>query len=154
LTTCRECGQQFKANPLDVPIIGEQPNAKTLRFVEALGKHIQKHHPQAGMFITSIGMQFQGYVITKCYETQDPGLLEIQEQLRAHVYRMTRKNYITDAVILDIVARLGFDEEDGRPIVAAFRDMRDALTETGKYKAQPPAETAQKPEIEPAPSLL
>jgi hypothetical protein len=136
LTTCRECSQQFKADPLDVPLIGEPPNAKTLRFVEALGKHIQKKHPQAGVFITSIGMQFQGYIITKCYETQDPGLLQIQEALRAHVFATTRKNFITDDVIRDRVAALGFTTEDGTPIVSLLIDMRDALTETGKYGPQ------------------
>lgn len=133
ITICRECGQQFKADPLDVPLIGEPPSAKTARFVEALGKHIQKKHPAAGAFIASIGMQFQGYVITKCYDTQDPGLIEIQEKLRAHVYTTTRRNFITDDAIREAVGKFVFPIEDPALLIALITDMRDMLTETGKY---------------------
>lgn len=141
LTTCQAktkdgqpCGQRFQDHPLNIPIIGEPPDARTQRFVEALGRHIYAKHPDHGAVVQNLGMQFTGYLITKTYETEDPGLLSIQNALRYHIHHMTRRIWITDEQLQDTVARLDEEGFTAEKVLAALKEFREILTETGKAK--------------------
>src|SRR6185436_19023267 len=123
ITTCRvkdhnaivECGQQIIDHAIDVPIIGEPPTVRTQRFMEALGKHLHRKHPMHAQLTMNMGAQFTGYLIAQSFRTEDPGLVAVQEQLRSHLFVMTRKNYITDEQIVETVAKLGATAEEGAP---------------------------------------
>jgi hypothetical protein len=138
ITTCTlnrkdgtPCRQPFTDFAFDIPIIGEAPSTRAMKFVRALGKHTASKHQPEHEQIENLGIQFSGFLITKTYETNDPNLLAVQNTIRYHTHQMTRRVYVTDDHIRHVVADLGFTAEDGAPVVKAMQELRDILTETG-----------------------
>jgi hypothetical protein len=143
VTTCKlsrkdgtPCGQQFTDHPFDIPIIGEPPTQRAMRFVGALGKHTASKHQEAHEQIANLGMQFSGFLITRTYDTQDPGLLTVQNSIRYHVHQMTRRVHVTDAHLQDVLAQLGFTVEDGAPVLKAMQELRDIYETEGVKRPQ------------------
>ena len=141
-TRCRVpgCTKTFVSTALDVPIIG-QPDAKIVKFVTALMDHMQKKHPQEMTVISQLVQQFLGFIVVSQFEIADPKLLEMREAVRASMARMSRRFIISDADILDKVARLELDPDDEEGIGILLRDMRDLLTEQGDYAPNPSQST-------------
>ena len=146
ITTCdiknpdgTTCGKQFRANPVERLTIGQTPGRDIQRFMGALLKHINDKHPQHAAVITNLGMQFTGYLITRSFQSDDPMLREIHNDFRFEAHQLTRaKHGFTDAAIRDLVARLGFTEKEGAPVVKAMTIMRDALLEMEKAPVPEP----------------
>ena len=57
----------------------------------------------------------------------------MRESIRALLFRMSRRNNIPDSVIDGKIAELGFEEEDAEGLRALLQDLRDLLTEQGRY---------------------
>lgn len=142
--TGQECGKEVvKAGAIDIPIIGEEPTLKTARVIEGLWEHLKKRHPHEFQLAKNIGMQFTAWLVLRSFTTEDPNLVAIQEQIRAHHFAELRKNYMTDEQIEELVSKLDTPEQRA-PYVAIMKELRDALTETGKYAPQ------QQPTLVPA----
>ena len=137
VTRCRVqgCGKQFLSSPMDIPIIG-QPNDRVVKFVTALLDHVQKKHPKAMMQISGAIQEYMGFLIVTMFQCEDPKLAQLQEQVRASIFKVSRRLTITDAEIQDRVARLGLDPDEEEGLQTLLRDMRDLLTEQGSYAPQ------------------
>jgi hypothetical protein len=133
-TRCRVpgCTKTFVSSALEVPIIG-QPDAKVVKFVTALMDHMQKKHPQEMNVVAQISQQFLGFIVISQFEIEDPKLLEMRESVRALMAKMSRRFLIPDADIKDRVARLELDPDDEEGVGTLLLDMRDLLTEQGRY---------------------
>ena len=145
ITKCRVpgCNKEFVSTPLDIPIIG-QPNARVVKFVTALGEHIQKKHPQLMQNIAGAIQEYTGFLVVSLFEVNDPKLLEMRENIRATISKVSRRFQVSDADIQDRVARLELDPEQEEGLNILLRDMRDLLTEQGSYAPQN-GQPAQKP---------
>jgi hypothetical protein len=144
-TTCRVCGQKFLDHALNVPIIGETPDIRTLRFIGALQNHIRAKHPEKQAPIEMLGSMLVAFVASKNFETEDPAFLSMQDQVRFHFHQMTRKTWITDEQIQSTVSKLkdqGFTPEN---VTEALKEFRQILTEIVNVQPEgapaPPAET-------------
>jgi hypothetical protein len=133
-TRCRVpgCTKKFVSSALDIPIIG-QPGDHLDRFMAAVGKHMQAKHPSIVAEATQLKEVFVGFLISQHLELQDPALIEMRESIRALLFRMSRRNNIPDSVIDGKIAELGFEEEDAEGLRALLQDLRDLLTEQGRY---------------------
>jgi hypothetical protein len=136
-TVCRVpgCGQEFLKSPLDIPIVG-QPNRQVVEFVTALAAHVQKKHPDLMNQLAASAQEWMGYLTVALFNIEDPSLLRMREHVRARMQLYTRKTTISDAEIQDRVARIGLDSEQEEGVNLLLRDMRDILTESGKYSPQ------------------
>jgi hypothetical protein len=134
LTKCRipGCGKSFVSDPFDIAIVG-QPGDRIVKFVTALMDHATKKHPDQMVQISGAIQQYMGFMVCAMFEIQDPKLLEMQESIRLALRQFTRKLTITDDEIADRVARLELDPEEEEGVGILLRDMRDLLTESGRY---------------------
>lgn len=132
-TTCRICGQQFPTPTMQPAIIGAPPDADTKNFVGSLATHLISTHADKWAAIEIGGQEFMGFLILGLFESQDVNLMMKQEQARYGIQQMTRKRTISDADILDRVARLELDPEKEQETADLLQDMRDLLTEQGQY---------------------
>ena len=73
------------------------------------------------------------FMVSSAFETTDPQLNLMKENVRAHLHRETRKNILTDDTILHHVAQLGLEQIDADAVFALLKEMRDILTEAGQY---------------------
>lgn len=137
LTKCRVpgCTKQFVSSPLDIPIVG-QPDEKVMKFIAALMDHMQKKHPSVMAQIAQHVQEFMGFLVVSLFEMTDPKLLEMRERVRSDVAKVSRRFQISDAEILDRVARLELDPDDEQGLTLLLKDMRDVLTEQGNYTPQ------------------
>ena len=137
ITTCKLCSQRFSNSAL--PIIGETPDVQTVRFVSGLAKHMKQAHSeqinQLRQEAAMLSTQFVGWLVLKTYETTDPNLLQSQERIRVWLQTLTRKHQLTDADLLDRIARLELAETDAAHVNELCKEIRDFLTEQGKYSA-------------------
>ena len=137
ITRCRVpgCTKEFISSPFDIPIIG-QPDQRLIKFVTALMEHTQKKHPTQMLQISGSIQQFTGFLVASTYEIQDPQIGAMQEGIRAALHKMTQRLTITDEEIQDRVARLELEPEEEEGVALLLRDMRDLLTESGRYAPQ------------------
>jgi len=133
ITTCRLCNQRFSNSAL--PIIGDQPDRQTAKFVTGLAQHFKSAHKEQAVGIWNdtriFATQFAGWIVMQQFETDDPQLQASQQRLRSWLHSLTRKNQITDAQITDrLVAAEPLTQER---VTAVCTEMRDYLTEQGGY---------------------
>jgi hypothetical protein len=133
-TRCRVpgCKKTFVSDPFDVPIIG-QPGERIVKFVSALYEHVAKNHPDRIQQINGAVQQYLGFMAVSLFELEDPQLLAMREAIRASLHMFTRRMVITDAEIADRVARLELDPDKEEDTQMLLRDMRDLLTDSGRY---------------------
>lgn len=132
-TKCRECPQAFSASTMGIPIIGETAPAKVMKFVMALADHLAtKHRPTMDKLSGSV-QDFTGLLIVNNFETDDPGMLERADAIRFDIHKRTRKHFITDAAILDLVSRIGLDEPHAAAVITLIKGVRDVYEETGDW---------------------
>lgn len=138
ITTCTLCNQRFSNSAL--PLIGETPDAQTVRFVTGLAKHLKTVHPQEIERLRAetaiLSNQFVGWLTLQKFETTDPNLQASQQRLRMWLHGLTRKNQLTDAEITDKIVSLGLDAEHAGPVNDLCKELRDFLTEQGRYAPQ------------------
>ena len=135
ITTCTLCNQRFSNSAL--PVIGETPDAATVRFVTGLAKHLKQAHPQEierlKIETALLQNQFIGWLTLQKFETTDPQLLLSQQRIRVWLHTLTRKNQLTDADVLDRVARLGLDKPEAEQVETLCKEIRDFMGEQGVY---------------------
>jgi len=141
LTTCRHCPQQFNALSFGVPIIGQPIPERVVKFVSALGEHLVSKHKDLMQQLSGSIQDFTGLMLINQFESTDPGLNARADAIRADIHRRTRKHFITDAAITDLVARIGLDPEQEKAVAALMQGMRDAYEEKGEWS---PEKQAQK----------
>jgi hypothetical protein len=88
--------------------------------------------------------EYTGFLVVSLFELNDPKLLEMREHIRATIAKVSRRFQISDADIQDRVARMELDSQDEEGLNILLRDMRDLLTEQGRYAPQN-GQPAQKP---------
>lgn len=135
ITTCTLCSQRFSNSAL--PIIGAVPDAATRHFVEQLIQHLAKNHAvQFQTFVKRMRLmadKFTAWLALQSFETSDPNLLNSQEELRNWVHTLTRKHELSDADLLDRVARLELAEAEARRVETLCKEIRDFMGEQGRY---------------------
>jgi hypothetical protein len=135
ITTCKLCNQRFSNSAL--PIVGEQPDKQTAQFVTALAKHFKSAHKEEAQGVWNdssiFATQFAGWIVMQQFETNDPQLQAGQQRLRVWLHKLTQRNQITDADLQDRIARLELAEPDAEKVTAACKELRDFLTEQGRY---------------------
>ena len=146
VTTCRvqdfagrPCGVRFTAPPMDVPIIGEPPGQKTIRMLQALGKHCAQKHPEHFQTTISGAQEFQGLLIGLSFDTTDPALLQLREMSRYNIHVLTRKNIVYDKTLINRV--VSQEPITGEKAIGLLKNLRDALLELGKYSPMGAAPT-------------
>jgi hypothetical protein len=135
ITACRLCNQRFSNSAL--PIVGDVPDASTRRFVEGLIKHLASNHKQQfqefRQNMVLLANQFAAWLALQSFEISDPNLQKSQEELRRWVHTLTRKNQLTDADLLDRIARIGLAEADAARTLELCKEIRNCLTEQAQY---------------------
>lgn len=127
---CRHCGKVMKtAGPV---IIGEKPEERTARQMQALGEHLQATHPEALMKAVMIGAQVQGMLLMQNFETSDPTITTHMDQMRYEIHHNTRRIRIPDASIALRVSKIELSPDQAEEVAQAMREMRDILMETDR----------------------
>ncbi len=146
----KPCGQKFSAPR--VSIIG-QTDARLNNYLTGLSKHLGAQHPEVGLQMAQHGAAFMELLFLRNFKTTDPELSEMQDRVRWQIHQQTLKARYPDenleqqahalAVTLvecaDELPDEGFVNREPaialyQSIVAnAFRSIRDALEEPGKY---------------------
>lgn len=132
-TTCRICGQVFRAAPLDIPIIG-QADRRLVQFVQALASHIQKEHPDTMNLVASNIQEVTGFLVLSTFRIEDPTLTARFQSMRYALQTVTRQNRVDDKTILDKLAGLGLSQPEIETVAPLVKDLRDFLCEEGSYK--------------------
>lgn len=143
ITTCLLCDptkpKKFSAPSMPEVKPGEQPPEAIGKFIQALGVHLAKDHPQALASIQQMGAMFQALVLMRNFQTTDPGVHRAAELTRHFIHKMTQRAAFADSdirrFIHDTVAsegEIGFDE------LCTFRDI---LQENGEYAPQVPEQS-------------
>jgi len=141
ITKCRVkgCKKRFVSDPFEIAIIGK-PDDKLVKFVSALYEHMAKEHPDHMQNISGSIQQIMGYMVAASFEIQDPQLLAMQEAIRHQLHKVTRRINVTDEQIVERVEATGIDDEYNEDVIGLIQDLRDLLTEDGRYAPQAPAE--------------
>ena len=94
------------------------------KFGHALWEHMMKEHGDiAALFVIVCG-----------YVLQDPEAIKMTSFARMVAFQSVRRHYVPNENIKDRLSRMTTPEE----IEAAFVELRDFLTETGKFGPQLP----------------
>jgi len=135
-TKCRQkdCQWEIFASPLEFTADG-QATQKTMKFIQALSQHIASAHPQQFAAFMGTFQESFGLLTLMHFLIEDPTLHRRFNFTRAGYFRMTQVARISDLDIQEKAGRLWDLPEDERPaaLVAMLQDMRDVLTERGKY---------------------
>jgi hypothetical protein len=127
ITTCRVCGQEFKA-----PAIKPDDRGQILKLAEALGRHLNTHE-ELQRAVTTLLLATLFTTEDEMLKASIPTILAGVEPTRAMIHQATRRTYIDDALIDNKIADLGFEVEDAKGLQTLLRDMRDILCEEGQY---------------------
>lgn len=140
LTTCRHCPQQFRSAAFDMPVFGEQPPERLMKFVMGLADHMNGKHRDIMKQVGGTIQDFTGIMILNQFAFTDPALEARADAIRADVHKRTRRYFYNDAAILDLVSRLGLDPEQEQTVGALMRAMRDTYEELGEWSPEKQAE--------------
>jgi hypothetical protein len=132
-TVCKLCGKKFVSTAFEAHIIGA-PGQRVYEFVHALYNHIEKFHQPQSMQISGSVQQYVSYLVGQAFTITDPQLVAMAEAVRAALHHFSQKYTVTDEEILDRVAKIGLENpEHEEGINLLIRDLRDLLTESGRY---------------------
>lgn len=127
-TRCRLCGQSWTAKPLE-PAMNGKPSPRMEKLGNALWEHMVKCHGDIMPLL----------VIVCSFMLTDPEAIRTVAFARIVAFQSARRHYVPDEVLKDRLARMTTPEE----IEAAFMELRDFLTETGKFGPQLPVPSPQ-----------
>lgn len=140
-TTCKHCGQVFRAFTFGLPEKEAPPPDRLIQFVMALGNHLGSH-TEAYQKLAGTLQEFSGMLIVAEYSTDDPGLLARFDATRADVHQETRKHFIDDAGLATIVSRMG-PSPTPETVLAVMTELRNTYEELGDYAPKFKPETVQ-----------
>lgn len=126
--TCRLCRQQFRGKPMEASSDG-RPTDKMNKVGKVIWDHMMKQHSDFAVMALLVA----GFVM------EDPVAIQFSAMARYMVFQSTRRHYVHDEKLKDTLSRLQTPEE----IEAAFVELRDFLTETGKFGPQLPPEATR-----------
>ena len=126
--TCRLCRQQFRGKPMEASSDG-RPTDKMNKVGKVIWDHMMKQHSDFAVMALLVA----GFVM------EDPVAIQFSAIARYMVFQSTRRHYVPDEKLKDTLSRLQGPEE----IEAAFVELRDFLTETGKFGPQLPPEATR-----------
>lgn len=149
---CRECKQNF-TQPAGTDL-AEKPTVRTAKFVNRLMMHLQERHPNIAAKCGALGNQYAGMLMLLHFDLS--GDVRAQaDQVRWQINRQTRAVEVQDRRIEERVRaifakRFTVDELEyifdgqaapgasinaglGRELVELLKEMRDNITEAGRY---------------------
>jgi hypothetical protein len=88
-TTCAICAQKFEAET--IPIIGEDPAAKTQRLMAKLMQHLQATHMQTLLEIVAASQHYTTLLVLQQFQLTDAPLIEARETARKFAVQVLRK---------------------------------------------------------------
>jgi hypothetical protein len=98
-------------------------------------KHLAQNHKQQFMAFSNamrlLANKFAAWLALQSFEISDPNLLNSQEELRAWVHALTRKNQLTDAEITDKI--VSAEPITAEKAIAICKELRNFLTEQAQY---------------------
>jgi hypothetical protein len=123
--------------PMNIPVIGEQPDSRILRYMEALMKHVAKKHPEAFTLANLHGQMFFGYLTTGNFEVIDPAMIDMRKKFEDTLRRYATPAAVTDQEIESALAAMQFTMEDPQrdKVKFAMQHLRDYYE--GKVQLQP-----------------
>lgn len=135
ITTCKLCNQRFQNSAL--PIIGATPGAQEGLYLMKLGEHMRTAHKQRVQKLLTEAAAAQQMLLEwftfKDWESADPNLERSRDMRRSAVHNLTRRNRLNDVDLIDKIARLELSEADALKVAELCKEIRDYLTEQGKY---------------------
>ena len=139
LTVCKLCHHAIN---FGVPIIGETEQARTLRMMASLHRHLEKYHLQHFIEIireaTGFYAGMMGLKLIQSYHVGDAALLAASEITRAPIHAATRKNTLTNEELQRMVANTipasPFAKSLENAAMPLARKIRDFLSEQGEYE--------------------
>lgn len=113
--------------PMSIPVIGEQPGSRILRYMEALMKHCSKKHPEAFTLANVHGQMFFGYLTTGNFTVIDPAIIEMRKQFENQLRRYATPAAVTDDEIESALGAMQFTMEDPQrdKVKFAMQGLRD-----------------------------
>lgn len=143
-TKCRvkDCPWEMFASPLEILPTG-QPSPKTVKFIQKLSEHLNQAHPEHFSNFMQAFQESFGLLTLMNFLIEDPLLHQRFNYTRAGYLRMCQTSTITDMDIQERAGRLWDLPKDEQPaaLLAMLTDMRDLLTERGRYSVldKPPS---------------
>lgn len=99
MTTCKHCGHKF-VGPLALLIVDPTSrngnNGRVTRLILQLVQHLIEKHPEQEGNLQASAIGYLGMLRMTQFETSDPDLLNVLEQMRSNVHTSTRKHSIPD----------------------------------------------------------
>lgn len=153
---CKICGKHFPIPP-GLILDTTKANERLASFVQKLGAHLKERHPQQLDYAAASGAEYVGMLTLMNFDLS--GEIATQRDfLRWRVHNSSRRAYVTDERIEERTRGIlsGYFTADeindkmregiGRDICRVLSDMRDALTEAGRYEMRDPAEAQHEPQ--------
>lgn len=138
ITTCLLCDpakpKKFVAQSMPELTPGEQPPEAIGKFIQALGAHLAKEHPQALASIQQMGAMFQALILMKNFQTTDPGVHRAADLTRHFIHKLTQRAPLSDDAAREFINDGTWVDEDWQKLFA-FRDM---LLEDGPFAPKAP----------------
>lgn len=146
---CRLCGKNFPV-PAGVILDTAKANERLAGFVQKLAVHLKERHQEHQLNAAMAGAELTGMLTLMNFDLS--GEIETQRDfLRWRVHNATTRAEISDERIYQRVRELlaghhtfveievSMREGIGRDICRALGDMRDVLTEAGRYEMKDPS---------------
>jgi hypothetical protein len=152
---CKICGKNFPV-PAGVILDVTKANQRLAEFVHKLAVHLKERHPQQQLMAGASGAEYTG-MLTLMHFDLSGEIATQRDFLRWRVHTATRRANVTNERIdqraREILAGYFTAEEIdakmregiGRDIRKALGDMRDVLTESGRYEVREMPETTSAP---------
>ena len=124
------------------PKIGEAPEGKAKKYVQAIVAHLMKDHPGHCQLAMNSMEHFLAFNVSGFCRTDDPGVVEFMQHFAEHLRTMAVLP-VTDKMILELVTRMGYTMEDPRrkQVLTALMYVRNF--QLGKVSADATAEDLQ-----------
>ena len=153
---CKICGKNFPV-PAGLILDTTKANERLAGFVQKLAVHLKERHQDQQLNAAMAGAELTGMLTLMNFDLS--GEIETQRDfLRWRIHNATTRARITDERIDQRARQIlaGYftaDEIDermregiGRDICRALGDMRDVLTEAGRYEMKDPHAARQEPQ--------
>lgn len=139
----KPCGAEIVISPGIVPPkLGEPPEPKTKKFVEAIIGHFQKRHPQHCQHALNQMEQFLAFQSVGFTQSEDPGVIEFMAGFGSYLCGISTLP-VSDQMIVELVTRMGLTMEDPQraKIIEAMTYVRNF--QLRKLSPQSPAKSRE-----------
>jgi hypothetical protein len=142
----KPCGYRFDNLPLKVPVIGEPPEERAQKIVEAMGKHLLVFHPSLMMGIKAESERvFGAFRVASQFNITDPNAIFRLKILRVALLSAIGKPFIPDEDIRATIQNAGPLTPES--VFVLLATMRDKLCEIAPPSPPPLIETPSGPVV-------